>query len=210
MTPPQCSSSGTDVPAGPPTDASATRRQTASDSEGEQVEIEPPFANYSSSEIGHLTDNESDRYVVSTLAEALNPPAQYSLLVASDQSSDVATVKTPEEPNVRPLGGSSRALIKVYFGNNEPERLPPGHLVIAFTEGQLGSVLRVVADETARASYDMLENLVYRASCFFCPLRQGLTQARVELRLDKDLLSTPRVPNGLVQLPERAATPEGC
>ena len=101
-----------------------------------------------------------DGFVGSTLAEALNPPAQYSLLVASDQASDVATVKIPEEPEVHPLGGSSRAVIKEYFGNNEPERLPPGHPVIAFTEAQLGSVIRVVADETARASYDMFENLV--------------------------------------------------
>ena len=39
-----------------------------------------------------------------------------------------------------------------------------GHPTIALTEDQVSSVLRVVADETARASYDMLENLVYRAS----------------------------------------------
>ena len=178
MTPPQCSSAGTDIPADPTAAVSDTWRQTASDSEGEQIEIEPPFANYSSSEIGHLSDNESDRYVGSTLAEALNPPAQYSLLVASDQSSDVATVKTPEEPKVRPLGGSSRALIKKYFGNNEPERLPPGHPVFAFTEGQLGSVLRVVADETARASYDMLENLVYRASRLSLSTKAGANSGK--------------------------------
>ena len=167
------------MPADPPAAFTATRGQTASDSEGvEQIEIAPPFANYSSSEIGHLSDHESDRYVGSTLAEALNPPAQYSLLVASDQSSDVATVKTPEEPRVRPLGGSSRALIKEYFGNNEPERLPPGHPVIAFTEGQLGSVLRVVADETARASYDMLENLVYRASRLSLSTKAGANSGK--------------------------------
>ena len=135
MTPPQCSSSGNGVPADPPAADLTTRRQIASDSEGEQIEIEPPIANYSSSEIGHLTDNESDRYVGSTLAEALNPPAQYSLLVASDQSSDVATVKFPEEPKVRPLGGSIRAQIKEYSGSNDSEKLPPGHPVIAFTEG---------------------------------------------------------------------------
>ena len=178
MTPPRNSSTGTEIPADPPAAVSATRRQTASDSEGEQIEIAPLFANYSSSEIGHLSDHESDRYVGSTLAEALNPPAQYSLLVASDQSSDVATVKTPEEPRVRPLGGSSRALIKEYFGNNEPERLPPGHPVFAFTEEQLGSVLRVIADETARASYDMLENLVCRASRLSLSTKAGANSGK--------------------------------
>ena len=100
------------------------------------------------------------------------------MLVASDQSSDVATVKVPEEPKVRPLGGSSRALIKEYFGNNEPERLPPGHPVIAFTEGQLGSVLRVVAYETARASYDMLENLVCRASRLSLSTKPGANSGK--------------------------------
>ena len=162
MTPPQCSSSENAISQNPP--AAELTTWTASNFECEQIEIEPPFANYSSSEIGHLTDNESDRYVGSTLAEALKPPAQYSLLVASDQSSDVTPVRVPEEPKTLPLGGSCRALIKEYFGNNDPERLPPGHPVIVFTEGQLGSVLRVVADETACALYDMLENLVYRAS----------------------------------------------
>ena len=44
---------------------------------------------------------------------------------------------------------------------------------------------------------------------FLCPLRKGLTQARVELRLDKDLLSTPHVANGLVQLPEKGSDTSG-
>ena len=35
---------------------------------------------------------------------------------------------------------------------------------MAFTEYQIRSVLRVVADETASASYDILENLIQRAS----------------------------------------------
>ena len=144
MTPPQCSSSENVTSPNPPAAKLTTYGQTASDSEGEQIEIEPPFANYSSSEIGHLTDNESDRNVGSTLAETLHPPAQYSLLVASDQSSDVATVEIPEEPKIRPLDGSSRALIRECFGNIEPERLPPDHPAIALTEGQLGSVFRVV------------------------------------------------------------------
>ena len=54
-------------------------------------------------------------------------------------------------------------MIKEYFAQNETFRLPPGNPAVVFTEDQVGSLLRVVADETARASYDMLENLIHRA-----------------------------------------------
>ena len=55
-------------------------------------------------------------------------------------------------------------MLKEYFAKTDPVELLRGHATIALTEDQISSVLIVVADETARASYDMLENLVYRAS----------------------------------------------
>ena len=64
----------------------------------------------------------------------------------------------------RLLKMSSRALLKEYLSQADPVELLRGHATIALTEDQISIVLRVVADETARASYDMLENLVYRAS----------------------------------------------
>ena len=55
-------------------------------------------------------------------------------------------------------------MIKEYFAQNETFRLPPGNPAVVFTEGQVGSLLRVVAVKTARASYDILENLIHRAN----------------------------------------------
>ena len=53
--------------------------------------------------------------------------------------------------------------MKEYFSKTEQVELLRGHSTIALTEDQISSVLRVVADETARASYEVLENLVFRA-----------------------------------------------
>ena len=55
-------------------------------------------------------------------------------------------------------------MIKEHFEKRERFRLSRGHPIVAFTESQISTIMRVVADETARASYDMLEKLVYRAS----------------------------------------------
>ena len=75
------------------------------------------------------------------------------------------------------MGGRSRAVIKEHFENSERIRFPPGHPVVAFTESQISAVVRAVADETARASYDMLENLVYRASRLSLASRPGGTKS---------------------------------
>ena len=92
--------------------------------------------------------------------------------------SSVATpVNLPGETRDVPLGGRSPAIIKEHFETSERFRLPPGHPVVAFTESQISAVMRVVADETARASYDMLENLVYRASRLSLASRPGGTKA---------------------------------
>ena len=55
-------------------------------------------------------------------------------------------------------------MIKEYFAQNETVNLIQGHHTIGFSQDQISSVLRIVADETAHASYDLLENLIERAS----------------------------------------------
>ena len=45
-----------------------------------------------------------------------------------------------------------------------PIRLDPGHPVVAFNQDQITSILRIVADESARASFEMLNSVVQRAS----------------------------------------------
>ena len=58
-----------------------------------------------------------------------------------------------------PLALSSRALIKQCFQKEEALCLYKGHLTIALNETEIGSILRVVADQMAKASYEMMENL---------------------------------------------------
>ena len=82
-----------------------------------------------------------------------------SVTAISASSDSISASSKPE-----PLKVSSRALLKEYFAKAEPVELLSGHSTLALTEDQIACVLRVVADETARASYDMLESLVYRAS----------------------------------------------
>ena len=133
---------------------------TVSDSEKEQFTIQPPFPSFDDSENGLNTDTESSRQVGSTLAEALLLPSTTLFPQGESEYSDVsASDRFPMENQIPPLGGRSRALIKEYFAGNEVSNLPKGHPTIVFTEEQINSVVRAVADETARASYDMLENL---------------------------------------------------
>ena len=136
----------------------------------------PLFGGQSETGPERETDSESGLNVGSTLADALKTVHDYNLPATSEQSSVATPHDLPRGPRDVPLGGRSRALIKEHFENNERFRFPPGHPVVAFTESQISAVMRVVADETARASYDMLENLVYRASRLSLASRHGGAQ----------------------------------
>ena len=137
----------------------------------------PLFGDQSGSEVDRASDSESGPNAGSTLADALKTVPDCSLPVCSDQSSVATPFDPPPEPRDVPLGGRSRAVIKEHFENSERIRFPPGHPVVAFTESQISAVVRAVADETARASYDMLENLVYRASRLSLASRPGGTKS---------------------------------
>ena len=111
-----------------------------------------------------LTYIGSSRCLRSTLVEALNPSPPLLHVEDSDQSVTITPIKLPVESQILPLGGRSRTLIKEYFADNDPFNLLRGHPVIVITEDHIIKVLTVVADETSRASYDMLEHLIHRAS----------------------------------------------
>ena len=51
-----------------------------------------------------------------------------------------------------------------YFAEADPFFFPKGHPVIAFTEDQVSTVLKVVAEETARSTQTMLEEIIKQAS----------------------------------------------
>ena len=128
-----------------------------------RVTIRPPSQYCSDSEFGPVSGTESGQDIGSTLADAMCHGVRSPMPETSDLSSAESERQPPVRPNLPSLGGRSRAMIKEYFAQNETFRLPPGNPAVVFTEGQVGSLLRVVADETARASYDMLENLIHRA-----------------------------------------------
>ena len=154
-----------------------TSGQTGVPSSNKSLPPPPLFGDQSESEVDRASDSESGPNAGSTLADALKTVHDCSLHVCSDQSSVATPFDPPREPRDVPLGGRSRALIKEHFENRERIRLPPGHPVVAFTESQISAVMRAVADETARASYDMLENLVYRASRLSLASRPGGTKS---------------------------------
>ena len=141
------------------------------------VTIPPFIGELSESDFGRVFDSESGQNAGSTLADAFKTVPDCNLPGSSDLSSvGTPVVNLPGEPRDVPLGGRSRALINEQFETSERFRFPPGHPVVAFTESQISAVMRVVADETARASYDVLENLVYRASRLSLASRSGSTK----------------------------------
>ena len=140
------------------------RSQSRPANNDRHVRIQQTTTHHSDSEFGHLSGCESDQGVGSTLTDALHLETRRTPLCTSGEDSDDTTVQRPAEHRPLSLGGRSRALIKECFAQNESFRLPPGNPAVVFTENQISSVLRVVAEETARASYDMLENLIHRAS----------------------------------------------
>ena len=98
----------------------------------------------------------------STIAQALNYKSRRNDNESSDGESMFTTVGLPETSRGQGLKSSSRALIKEHFQTNETFVLPQGHPVITFTENQLSSVLKIVADEAVGASQDALERIIQK------------------------------------------------
>ena len=113
----------------------------------------------------HDMDLETVSQARSTLADALHSPAKTTAIVcpggSSNESSDIIA---PVELGPTPLSGTSRAIVKHCFEEVSPICLDPGHPVVAFNQDQITSILRIVGDESARASFEMLNSIVERAS----------------------------------------------
>ena len=101
----------------------------------------------------------------STLGQALYCPAKVREISCRDESShDSNVADLPPITDPPPLSGTSRVIIKQCFTETNPICLDPGHPVIALNQDQITSILRIVADESARASFEMLSSVVERAS----------------------------------------------
>ena len=86
----------------------------------------------------------------STIAQAMDLKSRQLNVESSDAESAFTTVGLPVVSGSKSLKPTSRALIKEHFQTNEPFNFPQGHPVIAFTEDQLSSVLKIVADDSFR------------------------------------------------------------
>ena len=111
------------------------------------------------------TDLESQHYKRSTLADPIAAPVHNFAPRFSEGSEYVS----PDEAIQRsggpaPLSIHSQELIRTYFEKAHSFRLPQGHPTISLNQEQIGHILRIVADETARASFEMLNSVVTRAS----------------------------------------------
>ena len=71
--------------------------------------------------------------------------------------------KQPEQDELPDLLGRSRAILKEYFEEASPIRLPVGHTTIALTEPQVYNLLRILTDETLRRSFTTTKRMVYDA-----------------------------------------------
>ena len=135
-------------------------------SSDEMDQVMPPVHKaLSSSEFGFDTDRESTTNPAgSTIAQALNLRSKTPPLHTDDSDSAFVPVGLPSSSRSPTLGPSSRALIKEFFSNAERFEFPKGHPTVAFTEDQISSVLKVVADEAVRASCGVMEKLIQKTS----------------------------------------------
>ena len=129
----------------------------ASGHEGTVVQLS---TNKSGSDFGQ----ESDGLVGSTVADALYAPVQSNVFRVSDIASNTSVDFPNVTPRVAQLSGSSRALIKENFEEATPVVLSAGHPTIALKEGQVSSLLKVVADEAVKSSLKAMEGLIQQAS----------------------------------------------
>ena len=104
----------------------------------------------------------------STLADALALPAKGGRIalvgVSESDGIESTTAGEPKEPGTRQVSSSSRALVNQYFQHATAYSLPKEHPTITLNSEQMQTILRVVADESARASYAMMEDIVKKAS----------------------------------------------
>ena len=79
------------------------------------------------------------------------------------------------------LSGRSRAILKEYFDEASPIRLPVGHSTVAFTEPQIYHLLRVLTDETPNRSISTMERKIIdavRGSPTVAPSRTAYFQSK--------------------------------
>ena len=145
--------------------SSSQKEPSVQSSDEMEQEVTPAHVVLSSSEFAADTDHDSTTNPTgSTIGQALSARAKTHVPGSDDADSAFFPVGLPSTSRGSSLGPSSRALIKEFFDNSERFDFPKGHPTVAFTEDQISSVLKVVADETVRVSLDAIEKLIQKAS----------------------------------------------
>ena len=121
----------------------------------------------SETELGQISDVTSFGAARSTLADALSPTkgpvGGFPDITSGSEAEESAFGGKEKHSGVHQLSNTSRAIINHYFQEASTFELPRGNPTIALNSEQVQSILRVVADESARASYAMMEDIIERA-----------------------------------------------
>ena len=93
------------------------------------------------------------------------PPKTQYLTCNSDGSDYESTIQAPVAVSREaPISISSREIIRKCFAETNPISLPQGHPTVAFNQEQMCQMLKVVADETAKSTFGMMNSLILKAS----------------------------------------------
>ena len=129
----------------------------------------------------HFLGGQSDEEKTADEVSQVNPVALYgfnpfhpesgteggddtsSEMLIPGTSKDLAPRAQPTQSRPSDLSGRSRAILKEYFDEAAPIRLPVGHSTVAFTEPQIYHLLRVLTDETLNRSFSTMERMVIDA-----------------------------------------------
>ena len=117
-------------------------------------------------EMPPLSDHESTHYARSTLADALTPPKNLATMAYTSGESDCeSSIRAPRDPvKETSVSITSREVIRRYFAETNPISLPQGHPTVAFNQDQMCHMLNVVADQTAKSIFEMMNSVIQKAS----------------------------------------------
>ena len=102
----------------------------------------------------------------STLADALLPsrrPTYVPDITSGSDTNESTVAEKSKGVEIHQLCNNNRAIINHYFQEAATIELPGGHPTVTLNSEQVKSNLRVAADESARASYAMMEDTIERA-----------------------------------------------
>ena len=146
---------------------------TEANSNPEGVETEAPAKGglyFDTSDVEELyessgVDLPSAKPGTFTLGPNVFPSLDDELYQSSGKSdAEQALYRTTVMTADRQLTPSGREAIRKCFTTNVPVELPAGHATVAFSENQVHTILRTIADESVISSFQMMKSLVIKVT----------------------------------------------